>query len=251
MKKLFFSAGALLIVSLLFAQENPPVETKSKKKDWSKVTIGNRANDHFMMQFGVTTWSGKPDSINTKGFSKSFNIYFLLDMPFKTDPRFSVALGPGFGTDHMFFNSTNVTIADQSKPLRFQNLKDTNHFNKYKLSTAYLELPVELRFTANPLNSDKSFKVAIGAKIGTLLSAYTKGKNWVDKDGNTVTGTSDKFIQKQKDKFYFNGNRLCGTLRVGYGNLSLYGSYQLGSVIKEGQGPQVKPYTIGITLSGL
>ena len=40
-------------------------------------------------------------------------------------------------------------------------------------------------------------------------------------------------------------------MRVGYGNLSLFGTYQIGSLIKEGLGPQVKPYTIGLTLSGL
>lgn len=251
MKKLFLSFGSFFIVFLLIAQDNPAPETKSKKKDWSKVSLGNRANDHFMLQYGITNWAGKPDSINTKGFSRSFNMYFMIDMPFKTDPRFSVAFGPGFGTDHIFLNSTNISLTDQANPLRFQNLKDTNHFNKYKLTTAFLELPVELRFVLNPLNSDKSFKVALGAKIGTLVSAQTKGKNWVDKNGNTIAGTSDKFTQKQKDKFYFNGNRLSGTLRIGYGILSLYGSYQLGSIIKEGQGPQVKPYTIGITLSGL
>jgi hypothetical protein len=73
----------------------------------------------------------------------------------------------------------------------------------------------------------------------------------VGKNGKTIAGFSDKFVQKQKDKYFFNGNRLVGTMRVGYGNLSLYGTYQLGAFIKDGQGPAVKPFSIGITLSGL
>jgi hypothetical protein len=242
---LFISIG---IAFCLPAQETQPTK---KKKDWSKVKLTGRANDHLMLQLGVTNWSGKPDSIKTTGISRSFNMYFLIDFPFKTDPRFSVALGPGFGTDHIFFDKTNITHTNHQNPLQFQNLADTNHFDKYKLVNAFLELPVELRFCLNPENTNKSFKVALGAKVGVQVSAHTKGKRWVDKDGDLVAGFDDKYVQKNKDKYFFNGNRLVGMLRIGYGVLSLYGSYQLGSLVKEGLGPQVKPYSIGLTISGL
>jgi hypothetical protein len=38
---------------------------------------------------------------------------------------------------------------------------------------------------------------------------------------------------------------------MGYGFISAFGTYQFGSLIKEGLGPQVKPWSIGITISGL
>ena len=41
---------------------------------------------------------------------------------------------------------------------------------------AYLEAPIELRYTANPLNSDKSFKFAIGVKVGLMINAHTRNK---------------------------------------------------------------------------
>ena len=249
MKKFLFVSVAFSFSLLLHSQNNPPSTTK--KKDWSKVKLVNRANDHFMLQYGITNWAGKPDSIKTKGFSRSFNFYIMLDMPFKTDPRFSIAAGPGIGVDNMFFEKTTVTITNHLNPLEFKDLADTNHFNKYKLVNAFAELPLELRFVLNPENTNKSFKVAIGAKVGLQMSAHTKGKEWKDKNGNLVVGFDDKFIQKNKDKYFFNGNRLVGMFRVGYGNLSLFTTYQIGSLIKEGLGPQVKPYTIGLTISGL
>lgn len=250
MKKILLLITCLYIISFVSAQDEP-VPPPKKKKDWSQVQLTGRANDHFMIQYGVANWASKPDSINTGGFSRSFNMYFLLDFPFKTDPRFSVAFGPGFGTDHIFFDNTNVTITNRLTPVQFQNVKDTNHFDKYKLSTAYLELPVELRFSSDPTNNGKSLKFALGAKVGLLVSAATKGKNWVNKNGNTVTGFSDKFVQKQKDKYFFNGNRLVGTFRVGYGVISLLGTYQITTLFKEGLGPEVRPYTVGLTISGL
>lgn len=249
MKKTIFVFATLFLAIFSFAQ-NTITETK-KKKDWSKVNLSGRANDHFMLQYGITNWAGKPDSIKTGGFSRSFNFYLMIDMPFKTDPRFSVAFGPGIGTDHIFFTKTSLTTTNHLLPLRFQNLADTNHFEKYKLVNAFLELPVELRFNLNPENTNKSFKIALGAKVGVQVDAHTKGKRWVDKHGTLVPGFDDKYVQKNKDKYFFNGNRLAGTFRVGYGNLSLYSSYQLGSLIKEGLGPSVKPFSIGLTISGL
>jgi hypothetical protein len=250
MKKLFLLTTGFCFVFFLSAQENPST-SKNKKKDWSKVKLTNRANDHFMLQYGITNWSGKPDSIKTKGFSRSFNFYIMIDMPFKTDPRFSVAAGPGIGVDNIFFDKTNITTTNHLKPLAFQNVADTNHFDKYKLVNAFLELPVELRFVLNPENSGKSFKVALGAKVGVQVSSHIKGKRWVDKNGTNIPGFDDKYVQKNKDKYFFNGNRLVGMFRIGYGNLSLHATYQIGSLIKEGLGPQVKPYSIGVTISGL
>ena len=250
MKKLFLLLIGFCFAIFLSAQENPSIQ-KTKKKDWSKVKLTNRANDHFMLQYGITHWSGKPDSLNTKGFSRSFNFYIMIDMPFKTDPRFSVAFGPGIGTDNIFFDKTYITTINHLKPLEFKNVADTNHFDKYKLVHAFLELPLELRFASNPENSNKSFKIAIGAKVGVQVSSHTKGKRWVDKNDKLISGFDDKYVQKNKDKYFFNGNRLVGMMRVGYGNLSLFGTYQIGSLIKEGLGPQVKPYTIGLALSGL
>ena len=250
MKKLFLLSIGFCFVFFLSAQENPSAP-KTKKKDWSKVKLTNRANDHFMLQYGWLNWANKPDSVNNRGFSNTVNVYFMIDMPFKTDPRFSVAFGPGIGTDNIFFNATNITTTNHLKPLEFQNVADTNHFDKYKLVNAFLELPVELRFSSNPENSNKSFKIALGAKVGVQVSSHTKGKRWVDKNGTLISGFDDKYVRKDKDKYFFNGNRLVGMFRVGYGNLSLHATYQIGSLIKEGLGPQVKPYTIGFTISGL
>ncbi len=246
MKKLLLVISASLIAVFSFAQENQPI-----KKDWSHVKLTGRANDHFMIQFGSANWAQAVDSLSPKGSSRSFNFYVMLDKPFKSDPRFSVAFGAGVGTDHYFFTAKNITLTDQRFPLRIQNVKDTNHFDKYKLAVAYLEIPVELRFCLNPENTDKSFKVAVGVKVGMLADAHTKGKGWVDKSNALVAGYSETFLQKQKGKYFFNSNRIVGTIRGGYGNISLYANYQLGNLVKEGLGPTAKPYSIGLTISGL
>jgi hypothetical protein len=218
------------------------------KKDWTKVDLSNRPGDHFLIQYGAIGWSGSlPDSATPSGFSRFFNAYVMLDKPFKTNPRYSVALGVGIGSDNVFFSRKMVDLKSQSAKLPFTRLDSANHFKKYKLSTVYAEAPVELRYNTDPENSDKSFKIALGAKVGTLISAHTKGKTLVDKNGNTVNA----YTAKEYSKKFFNSTRLAATARVGYGILSLYGSYQITTFLKDGTGVDIRPYQVGITISGL
>jgi hypothetical protein len=246
MKKLLVAALALTFQLAAFAQETETDKAKSpKKKDWSKVSLANRPGDHFMIQLGMAGWSGAPDSMNIKGLSKNFNFYFIFDFPFKTDPRFSVGIGPGIGSESISFRDTYIGIKDPTSTLRFQDLSDTNHFKKYRLNTTFLEAPVELRFNSNPLG--KGLKLAVGLKVGTLLDARTKGREWVNKDEQTL----NDFSEKIKKKDFFSKNRLTATFRVGTGVFSLYGSYQFGGVLREGVGPVVRPWAAGICISGL
>ncbi|MET0244068.1 MAG: hypothetical protein ABW174_11400, partial [Flavitalea sp.] len=122
---------------------------KKTKKDWSKVNIDNRSGDHFMMHFGINSWTQKPDTIATKGFSRSFAAHLMYDMPFKTNPQFSVAAGIGVSVDGMYFDKTLVDITGRkSNALTFEDVSDTTHFKKYKVTTTFLEVPLELRFTS-------------------------------------------------------------------------------------------------------
>lgn len=224
-----------------------PATPAPVKKDWSKVNMGNRANDHFMIQLGYDGWAGKPDSIHTKGFPHSINAYFMLDFPFKTDPRFSIGLGAGISGASMYFDKTIVQVAGTTTRLNFKNAADTNYYKKFKLATAYAEVPVELRFTMDPEHNSQSWKFVLGAKIGTMINVHTKGKTLVNKSGSTLNA----YTMKENSKRYFNGTRLAATARIGIGLFSIFGSYQVNQFLKEGLGPEIHPYSIGIGLSGL
>lgn len=229
-------------------KEKKEKREKKPKKDWSKVSMSNRANDHFLIQFGYNGWTQTTDSMNTRGLPHSFNMYFMFDLPFKTDPRFSVGIGAGLGTDNVYFSKTYIDIAGNSNStLVFQDVSNAEHYKKYKLETTYLEAPVELRFSSNPLNSNKSWKGAVGLKVGTLLAASTKGKTLLNSSGQTL----NSIIVKEKSKRFFNSTRLAVTGRIGYGILSLYASYQINAFVKDGYGPDIRPFQIGITISGL
>jgi hypothetical protein len=251
MKKYF---AFLLAFSLAFvskAQDSTVTNTippPPPVKKWSTLNMNRRSNDHLMFQIGYDGWANMPDTVNTKGFPRSFSGYFLFDFPFKTNPHFSIALGAGLSTSSIYFENTYIDIAGhKNNTLKFEDVSDTLHFKKYKVMTTFVEAPVELRYLFNPANSNKSWKIAVGVKVGTILAAGTKGKNLE----NSANSTVNNYIQKEKSKKFFNNTRMVATARFGYGSFTLFGTYQLNNFIKEGFGPNVRPYSFGLTLSGL
>ncbi len=267
MKKVIVAAGFLMTALNVFSQDTDSLKQTTdslnittptpvtemppaprKKKDWTKVNLANRPNDHFMLQLGYEGWTNKPDSADTKGVARTLNIYFMLDLPFKTDPRFSVGIGLGVSGASVYFDRTRIGVADNTNTLQFESLSNSNHFKKYKLAYSYLEVPIELRFSRDPENDGKSLKFALGAKVGTLINVHTKGKTLQDADGRAV---GPNYTEKIASRQFFEGIRLAGITRVGIGHFGLFASYHINNFIKDGAGPNIRPYTIGFTLSGL
>jgi hypothetical protein len=245
MKKIILFVISVLTITTLFAQVDTSAPRVSRKKQ--EINLKNRANDHLLIQYGYSGWTSVPDTINQGGFSKAFNIFFMFDFPFKTNPKLSMAFGPGIASDHIKFKKTYVGIKERTATLPFTDQSDTTHFKKTKLVTTYLEAPIEFRYTANPLNSDRSFKFAVGIRAGLLINAHTRNKTLRNSEGSTI----DDFSTKESSKRFFNTTRFVGTARVGWGHFSLFGSYQINALFKEGVAPDVRPFSIGLTLSGL
>jgi Outer membrane protein beta-barrel domain len=238
MKKLLFIVFAFLTVTAANAQ--------NKKK------IGgfmNRTGDHLMLQLTSDRWTGAPDSIKSRmnGFARGVNVYIMLDQRFKSAPQWSVAFGVGVGTSSMYFRNMVVDIKSKTNKLPFNVVDSVDHFKKYKLATSFLEIPLELRFTLDPANEMKSIKFAIGAKVGTLLNVHTKGKTLLDKNNSTL----NTYTAKETGKGFFNSTRLAATARVGYGNFSLFGSYQFNNIFKDGVAADAKLIQLGLNFSGL
>src|SRR5690606_33477794 len=76
-------------------------EEKKKKLTAAQLQLATRPKDHLLIQVGYDNWARKPDTLNTRGFSRSFNMYFMFDFPFKTNPQLSVAVGAGISTSNI------------------------------------------------------------------------------------------------------------------------------------------------------
>ncbi len=232
-------------LALLAIISAPFTHAFAQDKDVTTNSGGNVAKpsrDYLMFQLTYENWSKTPDSVKTTGLGRGFNAYVCYDFPIKKS-NFSFAAGIGIGTANIYFDNQQVNFTDTGtlgKQVTFS--PESKDYKKFKLTTAYLEAPFELRFFGNKINRNKGFKAAIGLRVGTLVGAHTKGKFTVD-----GTKTNEKIDSRR----YLDNWRFATTFRIGYGNFSLMGTYNLNALFKEGQGPDVVPYSLGICITGL
>lgn len=219
-----------------FAQSGNSTSVKS-----SKSNFGSPSRDYVMLQAGYDTWLNVPDSIKLGGIGRFFNAYICYDNPIQKS-NFSFAAGVGIGTSNIYLKNQVVQMSDSSIQISFLP-EGAVDYKKYKLTTAYIEAPFELRYFTNKENRNKGFKASVGLRVGTLVSAHTKGKYTFQNKP-----ISDKVVTKR----YFENWRYALTMRAGYGNFSVFGAYQISNVFRLNNGPEnIRPIQIGVCLSGL
>ncbi len=232
MNKYIFTLIALICFSVSKAQTKP--------SSLAKTAYSMPSRDYVMIQFGYDNWTNLPDSIKVTGLGRAFNAYICYDFPIMKS-NFSFAAGAGIGTSNIYLKDQQIVLTDSTSYIQF--IPETAPYKKYKLTTAYVEAPFEIRYFGNKENRNAGVKAAIGLKVGTLLSSHTKGKR---------TYSNKPIVEKINTKRYLEAWRYAATARIGYGNFSVYGSYNLGGLFRLNSGPEnVRPYSVGICLSGL
>lgn len=127
--------------------------------------------------------------------------------------------------------SNDFRILEDTIPFAVED--DGTAYKKNKLKTTFLEVPLML--TISP-GKRRSFYISGGVYGGVLLGAKQKLK---DDNGNKT---------KIKDDFNLNKFRYGVIGRIGFGPFALYGQLALTDLFKEGQGPQLSPFNVGISI---
>lgn len=180
--------------------------------------------------------------------SRTINVYYQHEIQIM-DSKFSVLPGIGLSLERFKFKN-GATLgynADDSLKLLLPSETGITGLRKSQLITNYVDVPLELRFTSNPSDPGRAFKFSVGGRIGYMYDAFTKQK--YSEDGET---------KQLKDKQNFNLNRFRYgvSARLGIGNFSFFGYYNLTPLFQEGEGPyennvatDFQTVTMGISLS--
>jgi hypothetical protein len=133
---------------------------------------------------------------------------------------------------------------------------------KSKLTTFYLNVPLLFEFQTNSRHKKDSFHLGIGMIAGARLSSHTKKyyDEWnkafditqynpsTSKYETVLTAVSpDHSKSKDFDDFYLQPFKFDATVRIGWGFVNLFATYSVNQMFKEDKGPELYPWTIGIT----
>lgn len=150
-----------------------------------------------------------------------------------------IGLVTGMGMDLQSFSldhSTSLRKGTQQVEPVLLTYEDNQ---KSKFSSTYLTVPLLIEFQIPIGNFNRRFYFSTGV-IGSLrLNSYTKVKYKLD-------GKRQKL--KTPGDFYLNDTRLSGTVRMGYRWINLFATYDFNPLFKDGKGPVLYPFSVGVAL---
>lgn len=209
-----------------------------------ELEVTKPARDFITLSFHYDTWMNAPEDVRITGFGRGFSAHFAYDFPIKSS-NFSFAPGLGINTSNIYFDKQILNLNQTGTSIQFIDIDVDDNGALYKSSKynyTYLEAPLEFRYFGNKLNRNKGFKLSMGAKVGLLVGAKSRVKH-------VLSGPA--VVEKVNSKRYLATWRLAPVVRIGWGNFSVFGSYQVTSLFNAGEGPAVYPLSVGISISGL
>jgi hypothetical protein len=154
-----------------------------------------------------------------------------------------VGLVTGLGLTYNSYGFKNETTLISNTPAfedtTFGVIDTVLQFSKTKLRATYLNVPLLLEFNTSA-DPKKSFHIAVGAIGGWKIGSITKQHYELD-------GSNYKVRTKQD--FNLTPLTLDLTARVGYRNFTLFATYGLTPLFRDGKGPEVYPVTMGLAVA--
>ena len=109
-----------------------------------------------------------------------------------------------------------------------------DNLSKTKLAITYLNVPLLLEFQVPVNHNEGRLFVNAGIIGGVKIGSHTKVKYGDKKD-------------KDRSGFNLNAFKYEATARIGYKDICLFANYSLTPLFQSGKGPELTPFTIGIS----
>ena len=195
----------------------------------------NKHQDHLLIDFGYETFSSRPGFTDFQWYNNGLNIQLFYDQLFGQS-GISVAAGIGFSTQSYYSNKQ--IRRDTTHKEFYSDWVTPDHvpYQKNKVSTSWIEVPVELRFRTKVDDWGYRWKFSVGGKVGFLIDTHDKIV-----DINNV---------KYKTYYFPDMNKVRAGLvaRAGYGKVNFSASFSLTEFFIPGRGPEMKQFGFAISL---
>lgn len=178
------------------------------------------------------------NDVKFRGYNPGLNVYAMKTFPIGKS-NFAFAAGLGLGMHNLYSNSllTDSVGGSYFMPIPDKTTSGSDlDYKKSKLSLTYIDAPAELRF-----KTEGGFRMAVGIKVGYLLSAHTKYKGNDLEDGSKTKIKVAELPNLQTWRFG-------PSIQIGYKWVSVNAFYSVTKVFEESAGPELYPISLGLTL---
>ncbi len=219
----FFSASVILLLLLIPQMNQAQIVNESTKK---KISIGiGLFND---------IWMNVPDDMKVRAINQGFNVFATYNLPFGKS-NLSFAIGLGVRTHNLYWDYMYVGRPDS---FQFARIPDSLDYKRSKLTTPYLELPIEFR-----LKTRIKMTFALGFKAGYMINGLAKyvGDDYLFDSGGAINYSVKQI--KNIERFSYGP-----TLRIGYRWFNVNAYYSLSRIFTNGKGPDMYPISVGFVI---
>lgn len=176
----------------------------------------------FLIDIGWNLLQNEPSNLNTSILgSRTVNMYYYYDIPIGNS-NFVFMPGIGVGLNRFKFDD-DVTLINTGDSISVVNVPGS--VKKSMLVSNYVDIPLEVRFYANPDDKKRSFNVTVGGRAGILFSSHTKLKYKLD---------GENIKEKSKNDFGLNRFRYGLTGRIGIGGFNVFYYHNLSEIFDKG-----------------
>jgi hypothetical protein len=161
--------------------------------------------------------------------------------------------GIGLGTNYvgivsgLGFEFVNYNFNGQNSIMKENGIGDIVEYappyagfiNKSKMNITYMTVPLLMEFQI-PAGHHDRIHLSVGVIGGLKLWSNTKIK---------YNEAGDKSKEKNKSDFNLSPLRWGVTARAGYGGVSVFANYYMNSLFKPGTGPELYPFSIGLSFT--
>jgi len=203
----------------------------------------NKFNGHWEgIEFGFNAFD-KPDysmynaadkdfmSLN-QGKSLEFNFNFY-ELNIGLSKNY-VGLVSGMGLSFNNYRFENPYTLQKGQFMTEPVSLNPENLSKTKLAITYLNVPLLLEFQIPVNQHEGRLFVNAGIVGGVKIGSHTKVKYGDKKD-------------KDRSGFNLNSFKYAATARIGYKDICLFANYSLTPLFQSGKGPELTPFTIGIS----
>lgn len=224
----YFSLLALFVFFGASAQE----EVAEKK-----VVDSLYREDQFYINTSFINTQKTPSGLRQNKISPSLGFGILRDMPINKNRTFSIAAGLGYSINILNDNLYTYTTSDTNSTRVYEIISSDIYFTKNRLTTQYLDFPIEVRWRNSTYESHKFWRIYTGFKLSYLIADKYKFEN----DLGTTILKHDPNLNKLQYGCYISS---------GWNSLNAYMYYGLNPIYKatevNGQRNKMNFFTLGL-----
>jgi hypothetical protein len=221
--------------------EKKEKEEKSHSKYWSKSENYNWKG----IDFGLNGYFNPQQSLSMRGQNEYLELDYTKSLSWGVNfvekglklgsENFKLVSGLGLSFHNYSFKN-NYNIVRSPDSLDYFNVNGFN-YSRNRLKMASLNVPIMFGINTSK-DYSKSMRISVGAIAGVRFA--TRLKQQYEVAGDVINA-------KTRSDYHINAFHISPTLRVRYKGFGLFANYSLTPLFEGGKGPEIYPFTAGIS----